>query len=353
MTPQPHRSVTAPIHHHLSSVIWKSALFALALPSLPRIAPSLFSLKTLNWLWGSTVLYHVNGILSHKAVNGWKRAVWNPENEIVVVTGGSSGIGKLVVKGFLEKGCKVVILDLTESKDFKAGSFLRVPYLTPCASKLMNAGPNLSFFKADVTSLKDIKEAAAKIRKEIGEPTVLINNAGIGFGTTILGGNEETIRKTIDVNLVAHFWTVREFLPAMIKQNSGHIVTIASMASFVTIAQNVDYSCSKVAVLAFHEGLRQELDHRYNARLVRTSIIHPFWVRTPLVAPLEKLSKDFPKVILNAQDVADKIVAQVASGYGGQIVMPRQLAIASLLRGLPTWVQERVRGNQKSQILEG
>ncbi|CAG8981816.1 hypothetical protein HYALB_00013845 [Hymenoscyphus albidus] len=334
MTPQPHRSVTAPIHHHLSSIIWKSALFALALPSLPRIAPSLFSLKTLNWLWGSTVLYHVNGILSHKAVNGWKRAVWNAENEIVVVTGGSGGIGKLVVKGFLEKGCKVIILDLTESEDIKAG-------------------PNLSFFKADVSSLEDVKEAAAKIRKEIGEPTVLINNAGIGFGTTILGENEEMIRKTIDVNLVSHFWTVREFLPAMIKRKAGHIVTIASMASFVTIAQNVDYSCSKVAVLAFHEGLRQELDHRYNARLVRTSIIHPFWVRTPLVAPLEKLSKDFPKVILNAQDVADKIVAQVASGYGGQIVMPRQLAIASILRGLPTWMQERVRGRQRSQILEG
>jgi all-trans-retinol dehydrogenase (NAD+) len=56
----------------------------------------------------------------------------------------------------------------------------------------------------------------------------------------------------------------------MVKQNKGHVVTVASMASFMTIASNVDYSCTKAAVLAFHEGLRQELDYRYNARLVRT-----------------------------------------------------------------------------------
>lgn len=163
----------------------------------------------------------------------------------------------------------------------------------------MGIGPNISFFKVDVNSSPSINEAAVQIREKVGEPTVLINNAGIGFGGTILEAPEKNIRATLNVNLVAHFLTVKEFLPAMIKNNAGkpncpsltlgvsrlwfewgftdvfsdagHVVTIASMASFVTIAQNVDYSCSKVAALAFHEGLRQELDHRYDAPMVRTT----------------------------------------------------------------------------------
>jgi short-subunit dehydrogenase len=64
---------------------------------------------------------------------------------------------------------------------------------------------------------------------------------------------------------------VREFLPAMIKKNHGHVVTIASMASFVTVAQMVDYCCTKSSALAFHEGLHSELRSRYHAPNVRTT----------------------------------------------------------------------------------
>jgi len=64
---------------------------------------------------------------------------------------------------------------------------------------------------------------------------------------------------------------VREFLPAMIKKDKGHVVTIASMASFIVHAQNVDYSCTKASALAFHEGLLSELRNRYNAPNVKTT----------------------------------------------------------------------------------
>jgi all-trans-retinol dehydrogenase (NAD+) len=128
----------------------------------------------------------------------------------------------------------------------------------------------VSFYKCDVASSSSIKKAATEIRAKYGDPSVLINNAGVGYAETILGASEEHIRATFNVNIIAHFLTVKEFLPAMIKKNKGHVVGVASMASIVTISQNVDYSCTKAGVLSFHEGLRQELDHRYNARLVRT-----------------------------------------------------------------------------------
>ena len=100
---------------------------------------------------------------------------------------------------------------------------------------------------------------------------MLINNAGVANPFTILDSSEEGFRKVFEVNTIAHFVMAREFLPAMIKKNHGHVVTIASMASFVVIPQSVDYGCTKASALAFHEGLSVELRVRYNAPNVRTT----------------------------------------------------------------------------------
>jgi short-subunit dehydrogenase len=81
---------------------------------------------------------------------------------------------------------------------------------------------------------------------------------------------ESNIRRTIEVNTLSHFWLVKEFLPAMIKNDHGHIVTIASMASFVSLCGMADYACSKAAALAFHESLTQEIRHSYGSKRVRT-----------------------------------------------------------------------------------
>ena len=85
----------------------------------------------------------------------------------------------------------------------------------------------------------------------------------------LLDKSEDQVRKTFDVNIIAHFLLVKEFLPAMIDRNHGHVVTIASMASFITGVGNVDYACTKAAALSFHEGLTQELRHQYKAPGVR------------------------------------------------------------------------------------
>jgi all-trans-retinol dehydrogenase (NAD+) len=117
----------------------------------------------------------------------------------------------------------------------------------------------------------DINAVAGKIPKEVDEPTVLVNNAGIRTCKAILEGTEEQIRRTFDVNIIAHFLLVREFLPYMIRRNHGHVVTIASLASFLVHARNVDYTCTKAAALAFHEGLSAELKNHYEAPKVRNT----------------------------------------------------------------------------------
>lgn len=139
------------------------------------------------------------------------------------------------------------------------------------AANLYYVVPNVYFYEVDITSSEKIREVAEKIREDHGDPTVLINNAGVGTNKTILDETEAEMRRVFDVNTISHFLLVKEFIPAMIKRNHGHVVTVASMASFMVHAQNVDYTCTKASALAFHEGLGQELKSRYNAQKVRTT----------------------------------------------------------------------------------
>ncbi|CRG91273.1 Short-chain dehydrogenase/reductase family 16C member 6 [Talaromyces islandicus] len=264
-----------------------------------------------------------NNILSGFVLNNWTSDKWNWPREIVLITGGCSGIGKYVVEKLAQRGIKVVVADIQEPQ-----------------SKLPS---NVYFYQCDVTSTDSVKAVGAKVRKEHGDPTVLINNAGIGHEGPILDKPEGTIRKVFEVNTLSHWWTVKEFLPAMVKRNHGHIITIASAASFVGLGEMTDYSCSKASALAFHEGLTQEIRLWYKAKKVRTSIIHPIWVKTPLIKPITDSGVKFRQPILEVEEVGDVIVKHVLKGNSGQLIIPNSIKNAGLVRALPNWIQEKIR----------
>lgn len=129
----------------------------------------------------------------------------------------------------------------------------------------------------------------------------------------------------------------------MLASNKGHILTIASSASYIGVAGLADYTATKAAILSFHEGLNQELKHHYKAPNVLTTSIHPNWVRTPLLGPVEQVLRERGSAVLEPQDVADKVVERVLACEGGQVFLPEGVGRVSLLRGVPNWVQERVR----------
>ncbi|TVY15927.1 Dehydrogenase RED2 [Lachnellula arida] len=261
----------------------------------------------------------VSSKVSDMALNNWTgKANFVKSQEIVLITGGASGIGELMAREFSAKGVKVVVLDLRPPKEpFPSG---------------------IHFYEADVTSSAQIANAAAEIRKAHGSPTVLINNAGVGFGRTILTVPEEAIRKTFEVNILSHFLTVKEFLPEMIERDHGHVVTIASMSSFIVPAQLVDYACTKTAAVAFNEGLASELRSRSKALNVKTTIVHPTWIRTPLIEPLTSHPK-FKDKVLEPEEVSGAVVKQVLSGKSAQIILPESMARLRGIRGWPTWLQ--------------
>jgi all-trans-retinol dehydrogenase (NAD+) len=98
-----------------------------------------------------------------------------------------------------------------------------------------------------------VSAAANEVRFTFGKPSILINNAGIGASHPILSANLDMVRKTIAVNLTSHWYTCGAFVPDMVKANKGHVVTLASVASFITLAGTVDYAATKAGVLTFHE----------------------------------------------------------------------------------------------------
>jgi all-trans-retinol dehydrogenase (NAD+) len=209
---------------------------------------------------------------------------------------------------------------------------------------------NIHYFSCDLTSSGAVKQAASAVRSFLGPPTILVNNAGIVFVHTILETTPAQLRKLFEVNLISQFYTIQAFLPDMIERKKGHIVTLASMASFVGTAGFVDYSASKVGVLALHEGLIQELKHRYDVPEIKTSIVHPYYVDTKLASPFMTSLKKQKHPIINPEIVANATVQQILTGQSGQICLPKWMGIASLARGFPWWIQEIVRDDTKHDV---
>ncbi|KAK2807027.1 hypothetical protein FQN50_005601 [Emmonsiellopsis sp. PD_5] len=288
--------------------------------------------KALLTLLALLTLRTLSRALSRAVIHNFQRPLrrWDNARELVLLSGGCSGIGKQVMYDFANAGVKVVILDVQEPG-----------FVLP---------KNATFYHADVTSPSSLQSVANKIRSTHGDPTVLINNAGVGHDGTILSQPASQIRQTFEVNTLSHFWMVREFLPAMVRENHGHVVTIASMASFIGVGEMADYCGSKASALAFYECLRQELRLWYGAKRVRASIVHPLWVRTPMIKQLTDAGSKFKMPVLTVEVVSRAIVGQVMAQRGGQVILPGYYSAARWLRAMPVWLQEVVRGGASFQL---
>lgn len=285
----------------------------------------------------------VSGYFDRGVLDNWTTDKYDWDKEIVLITGGAGGIGGQVVKLFAERGIKVVVLDVIpmtfetrESPSFSISRWF--------ANHLALAS-NVYYYQCDITSPSTIASVAAEIRKDVGEPTILINNAGVARGKQILDATEKDIRFTFNVNTLAHYWMAKEFIPSMVKNNHGMIVTVASVAAYVTVPNMVDYAASKAAALSFHEGLTAELKTRYNAPKVRSVLITQGYTKTPLFQGYQNDSP-FLMPTLAPETVAEAIVKQVLSGHSGHIIVPGFAGILTVLRGFPHWYQisQRAKG---------
>lgn len=207
------------------------------------------------------------------------------------------------------------------------------------------------YFKCDLRSPENVAAKAEKIRVQVGHPTILINNAGVAFGQTVLDSQPEDLRFTFDVNVLAHYWTVQTFLPRMITNNHGMVVTMGSCVSLASVPNMVDYGASKAAALAFHEGLTAELASRYQAPKVRTVMVHPGTTKTNLAAGYEQAT-GFLAPKLDPESISEAVVKQILTGRSGKVVLPEAgRFVVSAMDVLPDWYAVPLRANAQSCMI--
>jgi len=182
----------------------------------------------------------------------------NIEGKVVVITGGSSGLGEATARYLAEKGAKVVL------------GARRVEKLEKIASEIKENGGEAVALKTDVTKAEDVKALVKKAKDTFGKIDVLINNAGIMPLAPMAAVKVNEWDSMIDVNIKGVLYGIAAALPEFQKQKSGHFINLASVAGLKVSPGGAVYSGTKYAVRAISEGLRQEV-----GKDIRTTILTP------------------------------------------------------------------------------
>lgn len=226
------------------------------------------------------------GYLPKKSVKG----------QHIFITGAGSGIGKQMALRFSALGAKISLVDINKSAVDKL------------AEEITSKGQNAIGIECNVISSDSVYAAAKKANEVFGPVNILINNAGIVSGKKILEVPENMVEKTIAINTTSHAYTVKAFLPSMLKENKGHIVTISSAAGTLGVCGLSDYCASKFGAFGFDESLRMELKN-LNSK-VKTTCICPFYINTGM---FEGVKTRFPSIlpILSEEWASRRIVNAV------------------------------------------
>jgi all-trans-retinol dehydrogenase (NAD+) len=248
------------------------------------------------------------------------------KDRIILITGGAGGIGRFMGLDFARRGAKVVAWDINadalkalEDEGREKGLFIRG-------------------MLCDVSDRFAVYKQAEAMKAQFGPVDILINNAGIVSGASILELSDEKILKTMNVDVLPLFWTCKAFLPSMIERNSGHIVTIASAAGIIGVRKLIDYCAAKFAAFGFDESLRMELSQMKSA--VRTTVVCPFFIDTGMFRGVKtRISLLLP--ILKSEPTARKIVAAILRNKK-RLILPPFAAAVFLLRPLPVGAMDAI-----------
>ena len=171
----------------------------------------------------------------------------NINGRIMVVTGASSGIGAATARAAAREGARPVLLARTQAK------------LESVAEEIRRNGGTAHPYAVDLTVADAVNEVAERITAEVGTPNIIFNNAGVGKWLTIEETDPDEAVKMMACPYFAAFFVTRNFLPEMLKRNSGCIVNMTSVASRMAWPGATAYTAARWAMRGFTEGLRADL----------------------------------------------------------------------------------------------
>ncbi|MBQ2037387.1 MAG: SDR family NAD(P)-dependent oxidoreductase [Alistipes sp.] len=209
----------------------------------------------------------------------------------LLITGGASGIGRIMGRMALQRGAKkVVVWDINEDN------------IAATESELNSYG-EVKGYKVDVANTEMVKQMFALTTKECGDVDILINSAGIITGNkTFAEQSQLDIDRTMAINATAPMTVALQALPPMLKRNVGHICNIASAAGFIANPRMSIYAASKWAVIGWSDSLRVELQESKSN--VHVTTIAPYYISTGMFDGVR--SRIIP--ILKPEWVAKKIL---------------------------------------------
>lgn len=248
----------------------------------------------------------------------------------MLITGAAMGMGRLYAARAVAEGAKAVIL---WDRD-PAALFVTTAILNERANGRSQIAP----YVVDIADLGAIAQAAQRVRMEVGNPDIVINNAGIVRGSYFWEhDNGDDTRPTMQINALAPMYITREFLPAMIAGSGreSRIVNIASAAGMLSSPGMSVYAASKAALIGWSDSLRLELARQGHGH-VRVTTVCPSYVTTgmfagargPLLTPL-----------MTPERVVDRVWRAMLAGRP-MLMMPWTVGLSSALRGLlplPVW----------------
>ena len=220
------------------------------------------------------------------------------QNKTAIVTGASSGIGAATVKALLDKDVNVVAVAQN------------IERLNAFVEPLKEAGYNISGYSASVADLDSMKAVADFAVKTYGSVDILVNNAGLMLFSYWEDVAIDDWNKMVDVNIKGYLNGIAAVLPQMMKQKSGHILNMASVAGHqVDVAAGV-YSASKFFVQAMTESMRKDLGvrHGIRANTVSPGVINTGWADKVSDPEGRKAAQELNKIAISSEDVADAVI---------------------------------------------
>ncbi len=190
------------------------------------------------------------------------------DGKVVLVTGGTSGIGKACVMRFASEGAKVVVV----GQNSEAGEKV--------VAAVKKAGSDAIFLQVDVTNVQAVEQMVADTVKTFGKLDIAVNNAGIGGESNPTGSYSiEGWQKVIDVNLNSVFYCMRYEIAQMLKQAKGVIINMSSILGSVGFENSSAYVAAKHGVV----GLTKTAALEYATQGIRVNSVGPGFIKTPLI----------------------------------------------------------------------
>ena len=222
--------------------------------------------------------------------------MYNLKNKVVLITGGSRGIGKAIATKLAQNGANIALTYLG-NKD-KA--------LSVC-NEIKSFTQKAEAFYCDVSNFEDTKNLIDSVMNEFGTIDILINNAGItGKNALTFSLSADEFDSIINTNLKGTFNMCKNIYPIFVKKHSGKIINIASVSGISGIAGQSIYSASKAGIIGFSKSLAKELA----SRNITCNIIAPGFVETDMTQDIkDSIKNTIPmKRLASPDDIANVAV---------------------------------------------